>query len=144
MPRWTPPGFIFPIVWLILMPCLRATSSTIVVNALGRYLSVTTMSLVAHLAAGDVWNTVNNTEKRYGTSVLANSITYFAAVYASLSYGLVDTRAGRLLGGTCVWLTIASALIVQTWRLNKVGGKKDGLLPRKGKGQTSQTKFMWE
>jgi len=144
MPAFTPPGYVFPIVWLVVMPSLRAAASTIVVNSLGRYCDVTVMALVFHLTCGDIWNTINNAEKRYGTSVLANTFTYLSAVYASLSYGIVDPLAGKLLGLTCVWLTIASCLITQTWRLNlDDNGKKDSILPMKGKGEKSPTKFWF-
>ena len=76
------------------------------------------MSLVLHLTCGDVWNTINNTERRHGTSVVANVFTYLTAVYASLSYGAVRPLAGKLLGLTCVWLTIASCLFTQTWLIS--------------------------
>jgi len=145
MPKWTPPGVVFPILWLILIPSLRATSSTIIVNSLGRYLDVTILSLILHLTCGDIWNTITNIECRNGTSALANVFTYLSAVYASLSYGIINPTAGKLLGLTCVWLTIASALITQTWRLNKgADGKKDSLLPMKLKGEESPTKFWFQ
>ena len=103
------------------------------------------MSLVLHLTCRDVWNTINNSKRRHGTSVVANVFTYLTAVYASLSYGAVRPLAGKLLGLTCVWLTIASCLITQTWRLN-VGEdvRKDSLLPRKKRGEDSPTKFWFQ
>jgi len=145
VPKWTPPGIVFPIVWLLLMPTLRATASTIVVHTLGRYLSLPiVMGLILHLTCGDIWNTITNVECRIGTSALANVFTYGAAVNASVLYGRVDLLAGRLLGATCVWLTVASGLIVQTWRLNtNTGGRKDSLLPTRVEGEDSRTRFWF-
>jgi len=145
MPKWTPPGFVFPIMWLLIISSLRATSSTIVVNSTGRYLNTAIMTLILHLTCGDVWNTINNTEKRYGTSIIAIFCTYSSAIYAAFRYKMIDPLAGKLLGLTCVWLTIATSLITQTWRLNlNENGKKDSLLPLKIEGEKSVTRFWWQ
>jgi hypothetical protein len=56
----------------------------------------------------------------------------------------VDQMAGTLLGATAIWLTIASCLIIQTWRLNvNEEGEKDSILPRKVEGKKSLTSFAW-
>lgn len=109
------------------------------------YFSVPIMSLMLHLTCGDVWNTINNTEKRFGTSVLGIAAVYSSAAFASFQYYSVDPLAGKLLGATLVWLTIASSLIVQTWRLNvdDESGEKDSLLPKRVEGEESKTQFSW-
>lgn len=56
-PRWTPPGFFFPIIWLSIM-VLRATSATLVYNGAGRIVAPATLMLLLHLSVGDTWNTV--------------------------------------------------------------------------------------
>lgn len=143
-PNWTPPGVVFPIMWLLIIAPLRATSSMMLVNSLGGYLSLPLMSLMLHLTCGDVWNTINNTEKRFGTSVLAISTVYASALHAAYRYYEVDQMAGTLLGATAIWLTIASCLIIQTWRLNvNEEGEKDSILPRKVEGKKSLTSFAW-
>ncbi len=165
-PSWTPPGFIFPIVWILLISPLRATSSTLLVGQLASvasaasaagsasvaasaadhvYFTLPIMSLMLHLTCGDVWNTINNTEKRYGTSVLGIGAVYTSAAFAAMQYYAIYPLAGKLLGATLIWLTIASSLIVQTWRLNVDGesGEKDSLLPMRGEGEESKTQFSW-
>jgi tryptophan-rich sensory protein len=71
MPSWTPPGIIFPIVmWILIIGPHRAYSSALVVSDVGNFFSIPTMAFLLHLSVGDVlWNTINNTEKRYGASV---------------------------------------------------------------------------
>jgi len=143
-PSWTPTGVVFPIMWLLIIGPLRATSSTIIIESVGSYLSLPLMSLMLHLSCGDVWNTINNTEKRYGTSVLGISTVYFSALHAAYQYYEVDPLAGKLLGATAIWLTIASTLIIDTWRLNvDEKGEKQSLLPVKTIGEESVTGFSW-
>jgi len=146
MPKWTPPGFIFPIVWLLIISPLRATASTLLIQAQGHFFNVPIMSLILHLSIGDIWNTINNTERRYGTSVLGVVAVWISALHAAYQYYQISPLAGRLLGATCIWLTIAAALIGQTWRLNPSSiesTKKDPLLPMIVEGETSRTQFTW-
>ena len=144
MPSWTPPGFIFPIVWLLLIGPLRAYTSALIysVNG-GEYASFAILSLMFHLSIGDIWNTINNVERRYGTSVLGISCVYASAAFAAYSYYQVLPLAGQLLSLKLIWLTIASSLIIQTWRINPnpKTGEKYSLLPRKE--GNAKTEFIW-
>lgn len=144
MPSWTPPGFIFPIVWLLLIGPLRAyTSAMIYASTGGQYACFAILSLMFHLSIGDIWNTINNVERRYGTSVLGIACVYTSAAFAAFSYYQVLPLAGQLLSLKLIWLTIASSLIIQTWRINPnpKTGEKYSLLPRK-EGD-AKTEFMW-
>ncbi|KAG7347681.1 TspO/MBR family protein [Nitzschia inconspicua] len=145
MPSWTPPGFVFPIVWLLIIGPLRAVSSSLVYQATGRYFSTAIMSLMAHLTIGDIWNTINNKERRYGTSVVGVLMVWASAAFAAYQYSLVAPLAGRLLSLPLIWLTIASSLIVRTWQLNPAPdtGKPESLLPTKDVNAKTITKLMW-
>jgi tryptophan-rich sensory protein len=44
------------------------------------------MSFILHLAMGDVWNTINNTEKRYIASVIGVLLVWASAIHASRWY----------------------------------------------------------
>lgn len=57
MPQWTPPGFIFPVVWLLLIGPLRAATTSMVYSAAGSYCNKAILSLMLHLSIGDIWNT---------------------------------------------------------------------------------------
>jgi len=144
MPKWTPPGITFPIVWLLIIGPLRATSSVMIVHSTGLFFSFPIMSLILHLTIGDIWNSINNIEKRYGTSVVGVGLVYISAIHAVYRFFQVDEQAGTLLGVTLVWLTIASSLIIQTWRLNlDNNGEKDSLFPTVNENGESLTKFSW-
>lgn len=95
-----------------------------------------------HLSIGDVWNTINNTERRYGVAVTGVVAVLASKVFAAFQYYNVNALAGKLLGGTCIWLTVATALIAATWRLNPdpATGKPEPLYPVKG---AVKTQFLW-
>lgn len=143
MPTWTPPGFVFPIVWLLLIGPLRAITSSMIYQTTGTYANKAILSLMLHLSIGDVWNTINNVESRYGTSVVFMSFVWSSAAFAAYQYSKVLPLAGKLLSLKLIWLTIAASLIVRTWQINPdlKTGKKYSLLPRRD--DDAETKFMW-
>lgn len=133
-------------MWLLIIGPIRAYSASLIISTTNTFLSLPIMAFILHLTIGDVWNTINNTEKRYGASVIGVLIVLASAVNASIQYYQVLPLAGKLLGMTCVWLSVASALITDTWRLNPVsigdGGdmKRVPLYPVKGEAETG---FLW-
>ena len=114
-----------------------------VYNTLGTYANKTILSLMLHLSIGDVWNTINNTERRYGVSVTGVVLVWISKAFAAYQYFLVNPKAGKLLALPLIWLTIASTLVVQTWRLNPdpETGKVEPLYPVQG--SKKKTKFLW-
>ena len=147
MPEWTPPGVVFPIVWILLIGPLRAASSALLVTGgAASYASPAILALMLHLSIGDTWNTINNVERRYGTSVVGVACVWISAAFAASQYAQVDPLAGKLLSLPLIWLTIASSLIVRTWQLNPsvVTGEKESILPTKPATQEgSITKLVW-
>ena len=145
MPSWTPPGFVFPIVWLLIIGPLRAVSCSLVYQTTGTYANAAIFTLMAHLSIGDIWNTINNKERRYGTSVVGVLMVWASAAAAAYQYFQVCPLAGRLLSLPLVWLTVASSLIVRTWQLNPDAstGKAEPLMPTTDDSQTTITKLEW-
>jgi translocator protein len=142
MPAWTPPGVVFPVMWLLVIAPLRALASTMVVAATSQYASWTIMTLMTHLSIGDVWNTINNVERRYGVSVVGLACVWLSKACAAYAYHRAVPRAGMLLALPLLWLTVASALIYSTWRINPdpSTGKPDPLYPTVGDKRTT---FVW-
>ena len=146
LPSWTPPGFFFPIMWILIIAPLRAYSSTLLYQANGGYFvcskDPTILWLMLHLSIGDTWNTINNVERRLGTAVSGIYLVLLSSLFASYKYYQVVPLAGKLLGLTCLWLATASVLVTQTWRLNPLpNGQKDKLYPVVG---DIQTRFVFE
>jgi len=143
MPKWTPPGIFFPIMWVLIITPLRALSSTFVHSSAASPVTAlaTTKWLILHLAIGDVWNTINNVEGRLGVSALTVLLVLGSALNASYNYLAVSKTAGYMLTGTCAWLFIATNLIWNTWWINTRDGKRDILLPKK---DGRRTRFIFE
>jgi len=137
MPGWTPPGVTFPIMWVLIVGPLRAFSSCLVWEATGQHLLCPTLlCLMLHLSIGDTWNTINNVERRLGAAVPGVVCVWASVLFAATQYAAAEPLAGQLLGLTAVWITVAGALIADTWRINSAesGGKWEGepLFPYKG------------
>lgn len=128
-------------MWLLIIGPIRAYSSALIATNVG-FFSIPILAFIGHLTVGDIWNTINNTEKRYGAAVIGVLCVVLSAANAAYQYYNVDIFAGKLLGGTLLWLCTAAALITDTWRLNPVNedGKLVPLYPVKGE---SETKFLW-
>jgi translocator protein len=147
MPSWTPPGPVFPIMWLLVIGPLRAYSTSLVWETNGHHaFDPAIMTLIFHLAVGDVWNTMNNTERRYGAAVTGVLCVTASALLAAYRYAMVDSTAGHLLGLPMIWFAVASSLVAATWQLNPIDDKSpsktlDPLYPVVGE---ISTKFLWE
>merc|ERR1719491_1170814 len=145
MPSWTPPGVIFPIMWVLIIGPTRAYTASLVYASTGHLADPAILALMFHLSVGDVWNTINNTEKRFGAAATGVLCVSLANLNAATQFYQVDETAGLLLGATMLWFTVASALIVQTWRLNPVNGETgdlDKFYPVIGGGSV-ETRFSW-
>ena len=142
MPSWTPPGVTFPIMWLLIIGPLRAYSSALIVDTTGSFLNPAILALMFHLSVGDVWNTINNIERRYGAAVTGVLCVTATALNAAYQYHQVDEQAGNLLGLPMIWFAVAASLVTATWQLNPVSGgdERDALYPVAG---ASSTEFAW-
>lgn len=117
-PSWMPRPIVFPIVWTCI-GLLRTTAATMVWLASGKQLlSVPLLAFQLHLCIGDTWNTINNQEQRLGVAVPGVAAVWASAVYTTLLYGQVSSTAAWVLLPLPVWLTIASLLVFDIWRLN--------------------------
>ena len=58
-PSWTPPGWVFAIMWPLVVFGLRAITAAMIVQAShGVYATSTIMALMFHLSFGNLWNTM--------------------------------------------------------------------------------------
>lgn len=142
MPTWTPPGVVFPIMWLLIIGPIRAVTTAMVYDVTGSYANLAILSLMLHLSVGDVWNTINNVERRYGASVTGIVLVWLSNAHAAYQYYQVSPMAGQLLCLPLIWLTVAGALITRTWQLNpdEETGELYPLFPAEGQGTTT---FKW-
>jgi len=149
LPSWTPPGVVFPIMWVLVVAPLRAFSTSLVYEASTGRLNEAHLNdpvilwLVLHLCIGDTWNTINNVERRTGAAVPGVALVWLSTLFAAKQYYDVVPLAGMLLGLTAVWITVAGALVADTWRVNNEV-EPEPLFPYKRPGYRSQTRLFFE
>jgi len=119
-PWFNPPGWVFPIMWLIVSKPTQLAAVTRVIKTSEQipYWPALT-AYCAHLALGDAWNDVFFGCQRIGLG--AGVIASFLGMLAASSKLLwdVDPQAGRLMLPTCGWVTVAAALNWRIYALNK-------------------------
>ena len=115
---WMPPTYVFTIVWSIIT-VLRSVSSVIIFNTLGKSLvNMPIAFLIWHLSTGDIWNAINNLDRRRGSSQFFVKLVWLSALLTNISYFSINKLAGFVFLPTVCWLTIANVIVHQTWALN--------------------------
>jgi translocator protein len=149
MPGWTPPGVVFPIMWVLVVAPLRAFASALVYETSTGRLNEAHLNdpvllcLMLHLCIGDTWNTANNVERRVGAAVPGVALVWLSTLFAAKQYYDVLPLAGLLLGATAVWIAVAGALVADTWRINN-DVSAEPLYPYKREGSRSLTRLRIE
>ena len=149
MPSWTPPGVVFPLMWVGFVAPLRAVASSLVYETSTGRLNEAHLNdpvllwLLLHLCLGDTWNTINNVEQRTGAAVPGVVFVLLSTLFTAKQYYDIVPLAGLLLALTAVWIAIAGALVIDTWRINDAV-EPEPLYPYKATGRKSITRLFFE
>ncbi|KAJ1439663.1 TspO/MBR family-domain-containing protein [Ochromonadaceae sp. CCMP2298] len=136
-PSWQPPDKAFPIIWSTIS-VLRAISGFLIYKTTGSVVSYPLMAFFAHLSIGDTWNTINNVDNRLGTSAMGILSVLSSVYYTTYQYYKTLPTAGYVLAPSCVWITIASALVWTIYRINYDAFSQPSLFPSKEEGPPSK------
>ena len=117
-PRWEPPGYVFPVMWLLVSKptqllavakvCSSVTSEGEEAAALPWVPQLAAYCL--HLALGDAWNKVFFGQQKVAAGALMITVFYGALLASAYLFAQVDATAGLLMVPTCLWVTVAAAL----------------------------------
>ena len=117
-PRWEPPGYVFPVMWLLVSKptqllavakvCSSGTSEGEEAAALPWVPQLAAYCL--HLALGDAWNKVFFGQQKVAAGALMITVFYGALLASAYLFAQVDATAGLLMVPTCLWVTVAAAL----------------------------------
>lgn len=132
-PSWTPPGWVFALMWPFFVFGTRAYTMAVVADKVGRFANPLTLAMMLHFGIGGLWSHVNRIEQQLGVSMLLlYALVGTKALAAYVAYQ-IDPRAGIALACTLSWLFAAAALSTATWRLNPdpKTGRPQSLVPRK-------------
>ena len=110
-PRWEPPGFVFPVMWLLvskptqLLAVAKVCSSSVGGEGEEAAALPWVPQLAAyclHLALGDAWNKVFFGQQKVFAGALMISVFYGALLASAYLFSLVDPVAGLLMVPTFV------------------------------------------
>jgi len=119
-PSWNPPGWIFPIMWLIVSkPTQFIAVWKLVTQHSQEDLSIPLVVYCGHLALGDAWNKVFFGLECTGRGLAVISIFWSLLWLSAYLFYKVDQSAGLLLLPTCLWVTVAASLNLSIYLLNK-------------------------
>ena len=120
-PAWNPPGWVFPIMWLIVSKPtqLAAVSRLWSMTEDGANRGWILFAYCMHLALGDSWNKVFFGYQCVGRGLVVILAFYSMLLFSAYLFGRVDPLAGKLLLPTCGWVTVATALNWSIYSLNK-------------------------
>ena len=119
-PSWNPPGWLFPIMWLIVSkPTQLAAVNKVWSTTEGADRGWRLFSYCLHLAMGDAWNKTFFGYQCVGRGVVVISIFYALLLFSTSLFWQADPEAGKLMLPTCGWVTVASALNWSIYLLNR-------------------------
>ncbi len=114
-PSWTPPDWVFPVVWSILY-FMIAIAGWLVWRAEGIGLALSVWS--ANLVVNAAWSWIMFGLRQIGLALADVALLWLLTVAFIFVAAPVDVRAAWLFVPYLVWVTIASALNFEVWRRN--------------------------
>lgn len=134
-PSWNPPGWVFPIMWLIVSkPTQLCAMSRIfkygIKKVTGENTSSTSFTTTfipslalfvytTHLALGDTWNKVFFGLQCIGRGTVVITIFFAFLLASTYLFYTIDAGAGYYMLPTCFWVFVATALQWSIYLKNK-------------------------
>lgn len=114
-PSWTPPRWVFPVVWTSLY-ILMSLAGMRVAQAAGNGQAVALWSV--QIALNTLWTPVYFGQHRIRAAMVVMVCLWLSVAAATWSFFHVDVLAGVLFLPYLVWVSIAAGLNFTTMRLN--------------------------
>lgn len=118
-PWFNPPGWVFPIMWLIVSKPTQLIAVSKVMSSKENNCCWPALAVYcAHLSLGDAWNDVFFGCQRIGLGILV-ICTFFGFLLTSAKlFSDINPQAGKFMLPTCGWVSIATALNIAIYILN--------------------------
>lgn len=116
-PRWTPPNWAFPVVWTILF-IMIAIAGWRVWNAGGWGEAPALALWVGSLLLNAGWSAIFFGLRRVDTALVEVGALWLSIAAQIAVFASIDAIAAWLMVPYLIWVTIASALNYQIWRMN--------------------------
>lgn len=131
-PWWNPPGYVFPIMWLLISKPTQLCAvsrifkyGTTQVDGVITSLPFGTLAVYCfHLALGDTWNKIFFGLQCPGRGAAVITLFYGCLLTSAYLFASLDPLAGYYMIPTCAWVTVATALQWYIYLNNKPKPKK--------------------
>lgn len=119
-PWYNPPGWVFPIMWLIVAKPtqLVAVSKIVKSDVATKYWPVLAV-YCTHLSLGDAWNEVFFGSQRIGLGAVVICVFFGLLLTSTALFFGVDETAGKFMLPTCAWVFVATCLNLSIYFQNK-------------------------
>ncbi len=114
-PSWTPPGWVFPMVWTSIYILMSLAAMRVAMLA-GTGPALAFWSV--QIAFNTLWSPVFFGLHRLGAALVILCCLWLAVAATMLAFWAVDQVAGAMMVPYLVWVTIAGALNATVWRMN--------------------------
>mmetsp|Transcript_14657 Transcript_14657/g.20940 ORF Transcript_14657/g.20940 Transcript_14657/m.20940 type:complete len:305 (+) Transcript_14657:108-1022(+) len=121
-PSWEPPGWVFPIMWVIVSKPTQLVAVSRLITQLNKNSGGDDSRIIMllpwrellvyciHLSLGVAWNKVFFGMQSPGRGMVVITAFFFFLTTSSYLFFTMDKLAGRFMIPTCAWVCIASAL----------------------------------
>ncbi len=114
-PAWTPPGFLFPLVWTTLY-ILMAWSASRIAGLAGSRQALAFWGL--QIAVNTLWSPVFFGLHRLGAAMIIIVCLWLSVAATMVTFFALDFWAGMMFLPYLIWVSIASALNFRVWQMN--------------------------
>ena len=117
-PPFSPPGWVFPIVWIILFILMGVSAARIWAQPATQARSRGINLFIAQLIVNFFWSPIFFNAQAYGLAFLWLLLLWILLLRMILHFRQVDKTAARLQIPYLLWLTYAAYLSWGVWRLS--------------------------
>jgi tryptophan-rich sensory protein len=119
-PIWTPPNWLFPVAWTTLYLCMSVAAARVASRAGTDPLVGTAMALWSvQIALNTLWTPVFFGLRRLGGGLVVLGLLWLAVAATLVAFWRVDAFAGLLFVPYLCWVSVAGALNLSVYRLNR-------------------------
>lgn len=119
-PAFSPPSWIFPVVWTILYFLMALALYRILLHGQqGEDTSNAVFFFVAQLILNYIWSIIFFRFQLYGVAFLEILLLLFFIIVTTVEFAKIDKKAAWLMVPYIIWVAFAAILNYSIWMLNK-------------------------
>ena len=118
-PAFSPPGWLFPVVWAILYLLMAISAARVALSAEGSARSSALQLYLIQLAVNCLWPILFFNLQAFGAAFLWLVLLFALIVWMILSFRELDKTAAWLLLPYLLWTAFAGYLNYGVWMLNR-------------------------